>query len=376
MGSFDIACGISHTTMHYQDEIGFVILEKNKYRLAEFSVFGVYPHDKYVPAFAPIYGKYNDYGKFKEYTKSSTTKELEKIFGKPISKIIPCVGNYGRNLYDSHSPIFETYFGLNDNDLRLAYSDCDADSELDEISSVLEKLGFSKIKSSEYDLSYSYSDDFVKYRRVKEVIVNLNYDNEKGYLKYGIDDGKVVEYFEFDELLEAIAEKGFYPGYGSLGKQLYRLSKSYGMFFSKNIQDKMMAKPQWLKWNFPKYSAEIFDTAFEELATLAKEAYENRDTSMPDALAFTELTWKADHNYVLYKLKQDFNWNMNSFFPKLVETDYQGLKNDVENLLNLDKILSNTNNYFEPALNGSQHGNSKAEKLLAKSVLELLKEKS
>ena len=149
------------------------------------------------------------------------------------------------------------------------------------------------------------------------------------------------------------------------------------MFFSKDIQDMMMSDTKWLEWDYPKYNADILNEAFDELITTVKETFEE----MKDEPAYRpamELGWKLDRNYIVYKLKSEYKWSGNNLFDtihNMTDYDITEMKKDFKNLLDLDKILSNTNNYFEPAMNGSQHGNVYAEERLAKSVLKIVEAK-
>jgi len=254
MGSFDIACGISHTMMEYGDKVGFVILDKNKSNSSDFKIFGINQTEKYVPSYAPIYGVYDDYGRLRGIEESYTTKKLESIFKKPIKDVLGCVGNYGRGFYDSHGQIYKNYFGMNEDgefneQLRQLCSGHTLDHDVEDVAEVFELLGFVKIDNPQYTLSYRYTDSHVQRRKLDEVVVNIG-KSERDYLQYGINDGEVDNYYTFEDMMNSIAEAGFYPGYGVLGISLYRLSKSSGMFFSKDIQDMMMDDSKWLECDY------------------------------------------------------------------------------------------------------------------------------
>jgi hypothetical protein len=99
MGSFNLACGISNTSVSPGERVGVVLISPNK--LLEFEhehpgkFYGpalVHSNTLYKPVFPAIYAKYDDYGQFTDIEPSPITKLLESLLEAPISDILNEVG--------------------------------------------------------------------------------------------------------------------------------------------------------------------------------------------------------------------------------------------------------------------------------------------
>lgn len=99
MGSFNLACGISNTSVASGERVGILIISPNK--LLEFEhehpgkFYGSslrYCNTLYKPVFPAIYAKYDDYGRFTDIEQSPVTKFLEEWLETPISDILNEIG--------------------------------------------------------------------------------------------------------------------------------------------------------------------------------------------------------------------------------------------------------------------------------------------
>jgi hypothetical protein len=65
MGSFNVACSVSHMSISPGMPIAYIPLEPNRFvpKIEENPIrFMIYPGDFYIPATLPIFGEYGDYG--------------------------------------------------------------------------------------------------------------------------------------------------------------------------------------------------------------------------------------------------------------------------------------------------------------------------
>jgi len=87
MGSFNKIGFISGLPIESGDDTVLVFMLKNKHM--ENARGGVvYSTDGFKPAFLPVYGSYDDYGKIDGIAKTSATKYIEDFFGSDIDSII------------------------------------------------------------------------------------------------------------------------------------------------------------------------------------------------------------------------------------------------------------------------------------------------
>jgi hypothetical protein len=117
----DVSCALSHVNITSDDEVGILLLDKNRMRgyeemrLAKGGSARVgnkfyfsYNHF-YVPVLPPIFSTYEDYANVTNIEESITTKLAEDIYGLPIQTILACVSNDNRELYNDYGPIFKNF---------------------------------------------------------------------------------------------------------------------------------------------------------------------------------------------------------------------------------------------------------------------------
>jgi len=86
MGSFNVACSISHISINDGMKCCFIPLIKAEYE--HFSSMLCYPSDMFSPYSLPIFGEYNDYGLLTNITRDANVNALEKYLELPIEDII------------------------------------------------------------------------------------------------------------------------------------------------------------------------------------------------------------------------------------------------------------------------------------------------
>lgn len=90
MGSFNVACSISHVSINSGDPIVFIPLEVSKYptgKIGDNNLYLLYCSAFYSPACFPLKGEYDDYGGIEYIEKDDALKFAEEWYKLPIEKI-------------------------------------------------------------------------------------------------------------------------------------------------------------------------------------------------------------------------------------------------------------------------------------------------
>lgn len=110
MGSYNVACSISHITICPGMPVAYFILKPAKYRYdieAKNNTL-IYPYCYYAPAALPIFGEYFDYGMLQPIKKDDNTKAIEKFTGHSIEGIVNNEGKAGGHGMFVHRDIYKT----------------------------------------------------------------------------------------------------------------------------------------------------------------------------------------------------------------------------------------------------------------------------
>jgi len=224
MGSFDVACGISNIAIQEGDRTGFLFLNdvRNEYspwdETPQSESLVVYHNDHYRPFFAPIYGKYNDYGTIEDIERNTTVEVLENIFGISIEAIVEIVTDSGSGIYNKSGHI-GTAFGLNKKAFEYGISDHES----------LLRLGFTAVNDSEYAF------DGARFIKTTSGWSAVREQTKKDFLTR--DLGTAVELFG-----DVI---GIYPGYKpSDATKIRAIRKLGGMFFHADVFEEIKSIPQ------------------------------------------------------------------------------------------------------------------------------------
>jgi hypothetical protein len=115
----DVSCALSRVNIASGDQIGILLLDKNRMREYEErrlakggsaragAKFYFYSNHLYLPVLPPIFCTYGDFGNETNIEESVTTKLIEDIYGLPIQTVLACVSNDDRDLYNEFGPIYQ-----------------------------------------------------------------------------------------------------------------------------------------------------------------------------------------------------------------------------------------------------------------------------
>lgn len=116
MGSFDVACSVSHVTINEGDPVAYFLLEKTGYGESDFNNrFLMYPNCYWEPICLPIMGEYADYGKV-NIIHNEHTEFIEKHFKKPIDEMVnesPTEENSNEASMFVHREVYDHLVGPN-----------------------------------------------------------------------------------------------------------------------------------------------------------------------------------------------------------------------------------------------------------------------
>lgn len=241
MGSFNVACGISNIGINEGEDIGFVILRRNKSLSGRNQVdetgfaYYTYATDVFSPFLAPVFGEYGDYGNIENIQSSCTTAILESIFHRPVASILACITS-DDYVYSRYGKLYATYFTGNR----------DWDEREISIGDALSMLGFEHyISGSSESRSQNYV--FGTYKLVYGPKTS-RYGGPAPVNVWSIvdlsTDTVIVPSFDGRDAM-AVMNKfckvtGVFPGFDQNDyKAIALLDDLYGMFFLKDVFDKM-----------------------------------------------------------------------------------------------------------------------------------------
>ncbi len=159
MGCFNKIGFISGLPIHAGDPTVLVFMKKSPY--SDEALSGVtYSTDWFTPAFLPIFGDYDDYGKIENIVKNSATEFIEKFFGAEIDNIIEIIDDsaVGRGSDDEVDSKYENFtFGLEHRKVYdfMCNKKVNSYSESYNTPFWLEKMGFVKEERESGDKRYT-----------------------------------------------------------------------------------------------------------------------------------------------------------------------------------------------------------------------------
>lgn len=341
MGSFNVACGISNIAIDETDEVGFVILRRDKNLLSRNEVeetgfaYYTYPVDVFKPFLAPVFGRYGDYGNIVNIEASSTASILESIFHRPVEDVLACITS-DDYVYSNYSKIYGTYF--------------DGNREWKEygipIGEALTRLGFvhhTTKPSGKLTQNYVFDGYMLTYGPNTNAsgtmpsvdvwsIVNLSTGATMVPKFHARDVGEVMEKFS--------ETTGKYPGFKKEDYKVIALLKDlYGMFFLKEVymqmRDSVVYRPM---------PAGILSLE-DRWDIVAKEMEVTEDD---------DFMLNEDVSYAMHDLMRDLS------LPTGMRNELRGYGKSYE-LLEIHRMMDLmrlVNRMFGPTICGTQHGDN------------------
>ncbi len=166
MGSFNVSCCLSNSSISYGDKIGQILMVP-----AYDQPYGYIGNDAYIctnygassvyRAIAlPIFGEYNDYGQLENIVRDNNVLCLEKYFGIPIEEISNSISSYydgdvHKKLENVSSTfvlknIYKSFALLSLKNGGSVYNSCTLSTDL------LEKIGFEFVKHIDKDKLFKH----------------------------------------------------------------------------------------------------------------------------------------------------------------------------------------------------------------------------
>lgn len=353
MGHFNVACGISNLAIHEGDEIGFVILGDGRVPDPRMSAetgksFHLYADDNFRPYLPPVFGKYSGYGEVEDMEESITTAVMEEVFGVPAKKVLEMI-NCSRDLYDTSSEIFKTYYK---GSRRFGKWDVSVEE-------ALLPLGFEKVdeESSDQVEVFIYGDYSVAIRKTETPICH-----------WGIR-AKGSDVLLAPEFMVANAGTGLsifssvtklLPGYPKeVQSRVKHLKSLNGMFFLKDVFVKMdtYLKEPDVRFDFGKPIERKWDEFIAVLDAFEKEGHDPEPVysllEMPQAIE-RMTCFQKEYLPVLRKYGQSYEYL---------------------NIVSLLDMMTALNRMFAPSFCGEQDGNDLASERLNKVTDGILAER-
>lgn len=336
MGSFNVSCGISNLLIRPNEEIGFVILDKNRSHRMPVAKRGVayfvHPYDALKPFLPPVYGVYGDYGSIVGIEASPTTEILESIFARPAETVLKCISS-DRGLYYSAGEIYESYFA----------GEPDWQENRNTAYESLTRLGFAHVETNENIEVYAYGDytmmhspdeewdnDFITLGPKSQWFIETADSGETvvpGF--YAQDIGTVMDIFH--------TATGLLPGYNEEDhERVILLNGLSGMFFRKDVYFDM--KKMMLESGYVSTPEQLKDSALMSL----KYRFDIKE--MPAFVDMRTIVYALDIMCLPLKFRDELN-------------RYEGNDRGFESYY-LTEIMRSTNRVFHPTVCGPEDGNN------------------
>lgn len=382
MGSFNVAGSMSNLSLRCGTEVVFIPLipNRNNYKIRGTKEKGdilLTPSSQlvsnegasymYVPAFLPIKGIYNDYGSLKEIERDANVEYIEDYFGITIDEFMAQVTRNWCNDHnafcedESRNELLYNLSGMFES--RQVYDDMVAMSKVEHSaynssylsSVVLEELGFI------YNKDESTGDDrYNMYYKHPEIpVIAIHCDGSFSNVIDLTKNKEINNVFKIKDLEEKL--KKHFDVILSMHCDLDELKQMpYDYFEIKDIINKRANSTN--EENEGNEESSEYNELMEYINTL--EPGESRDKMLEMSVQVKEIMKGVS------KIEPDL-FILKSWITMEYCVDDKFL-DDFVNLLSFDIMMFLTNNYYSPAMNGSQEGDKKASKALYESCLRYL----
>lgn len=300
MGSFNVACSISHLSIGPGEKCYFLPLIRNKYGSIDTQsnlISNEGPSYFFWPFCFPIEGEYNDYGGMEELVHNANTKVIEKFVGITIEQFVECLtGRRGFN--DYFSEIHENFAKVKGNKFSRNIS-----------SELMFEIGFEEYSNQDAKYIEDSFEPFAKTYRFQShefyVVLIEDFANKtEHYTNYkciisDLNDKKIKSgrFSQFDDFMNLYKEAtGYFLNYENQ-KLVNLLENLSGTFIKKEVYD-YLASIQMDEYNANQTFESTYD-ANEYMIKLLGFKFEKQDSEI-------------DRYNKVYRLKGEDNYFVGS----------------------------------------------------------------
>jgi len=356
MGCFNVACSISNLSISHREDVVFIPLTPpvNKHLGFENRIITdlpgsnasmlIYTNCFYDPFCLPIFGEYNDYGSLENIKEDANTKAIEKFTGLEVEDFLNIVTE-SRGVNDYFSNLFK-HFALEKKSL--------SNTKIEFGAIFLEKIGFEALATKNwYDYKYKNIDCLLHVERTDENCVysfvsstGKTFSNNAA--TYSGKGQFLNDFFKFT---------GYHPNVANNKQQIVNILNSMaGMFINKKVYTAMIQVDPIRIFNTNRY--------FKNLTKNFKTAQE-KIKKIKDKEANNEYCFIS--TYDLRNELFDGYFRDCFFFMDIYEDAILNgsIEQHISDFLKFKVIMMSSNHFFFPAMNGEQHGNIEASKVVS-----------
>jgi len=396
MGCYNVACSVSNLSIGAGTKLAFIPLWPNQRSLQGPHILYpntdlIYSHCIYYPVSLPIFGEYDDYGGVENIETDKNTDRIEKIFKMSIQKFVGFVTGR-RGLTDMFGEEISMFSSPEKKKFLTSFQE-----EHKFGRKWLEIMGFEnngadryfhpssdKFYVEIYTARYIHKHTGVEKTETKDSFLIYNTDGiEQKKATYHDPDETFIKYwYELTEYIIYVSKED--------QKIVKKLRKMSGMFVHREIYNELItrAKSGDMKiWYTKEHSPEkIYDKFLDDVKEYKNK--EHRDAKLAEEIIKEDnLTGEAAKR-LRRKLTFSFGHPLDSFSGSLIAHHFEGwpffrdlyqddlmddmFKDEVINWIYFQAAIYCCNRFFFPGMNGEQHGNAWASKILAEKTIQIM----
>lgn len=368
MGCFNVACSVSGISLGYEEKVKFIPLLPNNYlrqNVIKPRTSLNYSNCYFDPATFPISGTYDHYGALENIVRDENVEAIEKRYGVDIEsfiKLLRCT----RGLNDRHSEIFRAFAIHKD-----IFS-----SKFDDVKSAMLILGFTEDE-------YEQQEVFI-HERVPEYAVQFT---ENSLIVYKSKDDKkeiVHNGFTSNDPIKAVLNQiaqltrvqiNYHKDDMQKINELFTMS---GMFIHEDIYQLLSQPNKELDNKYAEEASKKLGEEFDKLVESARAFNEKKEKCGDTKEELRDLIWEDPFGFHCYSdngfLRYYKEWNKRDLFVDLYKPLIENgqLKKCALDFARFADNFSSMNKFYFPAMNGEQHANHEATKVLAEKTLEIV----
>lgn len=369
MGCFNVACSVSGISIGYGEKVRFIPLLPNNYlrqNVIKPRTSLNYSNCYFDPATFPISGTYDDYGSIENIVRDENVEAIEKRYGvdvKSFMDLLQCT----RGLNDRLSEIFQMF---------AIHKDIFSPSFHSDVKTPMLMLGFKEeVFNEKVFFIHERAPEYAARFNGNHLIIHKNEEDKKEIVYDGFTSNSPIE-----AVLNGIAKlTGVYINYHKEDmpkiKELHNMS---GMFIHEEIYQLLSQPNEELD---DKYSERTYKELGEEFDKLVESAHvfnEKKEKCGDTKEELRDLIWEDPFGFHCYSdngfLRYYKEWNKRDLFVDLYKPLIENgqLKKYALDFARFADNFSSMNKFYFPAMNGEQHANHEATKVLAEKTLEIV----